>query len=80
MQKEISTLKLNFQTEIASDKTLTNETKRKAALAERLDSNPVYAEFESHLETLKNEAALLSIDLRYNRDLIDLNIACIKQP
>ncbi|MEM9485610.1 MAG: hypothetical protein AAGA83_18190 [Cyanobacteria bacterium P01_F01_bin.116] len=79
IQKEISKITLAFQTEIAADKALSNEAKRKAALSRRLDADEAYQEFELQLEALKNEAALMTIDLQYTRDLIKVNLAFAQQ-
>ena len=79
IESEKAKIKLHFQEEVDNDKALTNADKRKTGLTIRLESDEAYREFELRLQTLKNEAALISIELRYKRDLIDLNLAFAKQ-
>ncbi|MEM9487036.1 MAG: hypothetical protein AAGA83_25480 [Cyanobacteria bacterium P01_F01_bin.116] len=78
IESEKAKIKLHFQEEVDNDKALTNADKRKTGLTKRLESDEAYREFELRLQTLKNESALISIELRYKRDLIDLNLAFIK--
>ena len=67
-----------FLLEVNSDKTLSNAEKRKTALAQKLDKDEAYQDFERQALALKNDTSIMDIELRYQRDLIKLNVAFIE--
>ncbi|MFG6101233.1 hypothetical protein U2F10_03200 [Leptothoe sp. EHU-05/26/07-4] len=78
VEKQKAKILLCFQEEINNDKTLSNDAKRRTALTQKLNEDEVYQNLERRLSALKNDASIAGIELRYQRDLIKLNLAFVE--
>jgi hypothetical protein len=70
LEEVLKDLKYNHVMDIensAKEMGLTNETKRKLALAARLDTDETYCRLKKDLHVLRNQIAVLEIDEQYEQ-------------
>ena len=80
LQKDESMVVIRLNSIIRKDKNLSNADKRKDALIEFKANDDEYLRIEGQAETIRNEVELLEIKLRFNSDMIKLNLALLSRP